>query len=177
MKFDAPIPGSSLTKEPSNSNWEQPPLYDTEEDVLAFYLDRLSDEEVIDDLMFALEKKFPLSTLVDSMTSVGVMEGYHSVDVKMLVSPVLHEHLKTLAETLDIEVVEEDGPSKEDRQALKAKQRMLISLREELDKEDQTPLSETSKEEAAAMLAEEVPTEDDTEQPVPPGGGLIPRRR
>lgn len=176
MRFDAPIPGSSLTKEPSNSNWEQPPLYDTEEDVLAFYLDRLSDEEIIDDIMFALEKKFPLSTLIDSMTSVGVMEGYHSVDIKMLVSPVLHEHLKMLAETLNIEIVEEDGPSKEDRQATKAKQRMLITLREELDKGNEKPLSTASQEEAAAMLAEDVPTEGDIEQPVPLGGGLIPRR-
>lgn len=172
MKFDAPIPGSSLTKEPSNSPWEQPPLYAKQEDALAFYLDRLSDGEVVDDIMFALERKFPLSVIVDSMTSIGVMEGYHTIDVKMLIAPVLHEHIKMLAETLGVRVVESDDPSKEDAQNSKAKQRMLIMLEEALNNDENTPLTSDNKQQAAQLLQTNL---SDT-PPVPVRRGLIPRR-
>ena len=128
MDLRAPIAGMSLTKEPGNAPWEQPALYNTPEEALGFYFQKLENGEIVDDIMFSLENDFPLEILVDSMTSVGVMEGYHSVDVKTLISPVLHEHLKTLAETLDITFVEFAGPSQEDKIKEKDKKRTLVML-------------------------------------------------
>lgn len=132
MQLTAPIAGMSLTKEPGNAPWEQPALYNTPEEALAFYFQRLENAEIVDDIMFSLEQDFPLEILVDSMTSVGVMEGYHSVDVKLLISPVLHEHLKTLADTLGISFVEFAGPSQEEKLKDKDKKRTLIMLEKSL---------------------------------------------
>lgn len=132
MNLRAPIAGMSLTKEPGNAPWEQPALYNTPEEALAFYFQKLENAEIVDDIMFSLEQDFPLEILVDSMTSVGVMEGYHSVDVKTLISPVLHEHLKTLADTLEISFVEFAGPSQEEKLKDKDKKRTIIMLEKSL---------------------------------------------
>lgn len=99
----APIPGMSLTKEPGNSPWEQPPLHDTPEKALAFYLEKFDDEETLDDLLFSFEAGYPIDAMVDFLTSYSVMEGYHSVDVKMIVSPLLHEYFVNLADAAGVE--------------------------------------------------------------------------
>lgn len=178
MKFDAPIPGSSLTKEPGNSPWEQPPLYSSQEEVLGFYFKKFNDEDFIDDTMFLLERKMPLEVFVDSLTSVGVMEGYHSIDAKMLVAPQIHEYLKMLAETLDVSYVEFGGPSKEEKMKEKDKRRMKLLIEETLnsDMPDEAPAEPIEPIEDLAMPAEapvEAPVP--TEQTSPPAG-LIPRR-
>lgn len=133
----APIPGMSLTRTPRNQPWEQPPKFVKKEEVLAFYFERMNDPEILDDIIFLLKRKFPLEDLVESMTSFGVMEGYHTPDVKVLVSPIIHEHLKLLAEALDIELVEWAGPSDEEKRSEKDKERMKILIQEAL--EDPTP--------------------------------------
>jgi hypothetical protein len=129
----APIPGMSLTKEPRNQPWEQPPKFVKKEEALAFYFERLNDPEKLDDTLFLLERKFPLENLVDSMTSFGVMEGYHTPDVKNLISPLIHEHLKILCESLGIEIVEWAGPTDEERQSEKSKERVKILVEEALN--------------------------------------------
>lgn len=128
MKMMAPIPGMSLTKEPGNAPWEQPPLYDTTEQALAFYLEKLDDEERLDDLLFALEAGYPVDAMVDFLTSYSVMEGYHSFDVKMLISPILHEYIVSLADAAGIEYTEQMGPTKEERMKEKDKQRTKALL-------------------------------------------------
>lgn len=168
MDLRAPIAGMSLTKAPGNSPWEQPPLYNTPEEALGFYFQKLEKPEVVDDLMFSLEHNFPLDVLVDSMTSVGVMEGYHTVDIKVLISPVLHEHLKTLAETLGIKFKEFAGPSDEQKLKEKDKQRTIVKLEQALG----GPPSPISPEIAAQAKQEmsdstqETPQEDATDQPL-----------
>lgn len=164
MSLRAPIPGMSLTKEPGNSPWEQPPLYSTPEEALGFYFQKMENDEKMDDILFTLEQGFPLETLVDSMTSVGVMEGYHTVDVKVLISPVLHEHIRLLAETLGIDIVEEAGPSKEARIKERDKKRVAILL----DKALSGPTEVTPEIQAQA-------TEEMTETPAEPQP-LIKRR-
>jgi hypothetical protein len=136
MNFMAPIPGMSLTQEPGNAPYEQPPLYDLPEQVLGFYIEKFNDEDKLDDILFGLESGVPLDFLVDSMTSIGVMEGYHSFDVKVLVMPILHEYLLTLAKAADIDVVEESGPTKETKKKEKDKQRLQILLEKALDNPD-----------------------------------------
>jgi hypothetical protein len=133
MNLVSPIPGMSLTKEPGNAPYEQPPLYNTAEEALAFYFAKLDDEENLDDILFALDEGVPLEGLVDSMTSVGAMEGYHSVDVKILISPPLHEYISSLADAAGVEYVEEMGPSKEERMQTKEKERLKILMKKALE--------------------------------------------
>jgi len=133
MKMMAPIPGMSLTKEPGNAPYEQPPLYNTAEEALAFYFQKLDNEENLDDILFALDNEVPLEALVDSMTSVGAMEGYHSIDVKMLISPPLHEYIAALADAAGINIIEEDGPSKDERAKAKEKERLKILMQKAME--------------------------------------------
>jgi hypothetical protein len=163
----APIAGMSLTKTPGNSPYEHPPLYNTPEKALAFYFQTMDDEEKLDDIMFALDSGVPLEGLVDAMTSVGAMEGYHSIDVKMLISPPLHEYISALAEAAGIEFVEMMGPSKEERIGERDKARMKMLMQKAFEEGDAVSPEVTDKAEEA--LAE--PMANEAEMP------LIQRRQ
>lgn len=143
MKMMGPIPGMSLTREPGNTPWEQPPLFDTVEQSLAFYLDKLSDEDTLDEVLFSLEVGYPVSSMVDFLTSHSVMEGYHTFDVKMLVAPLLHEYIVSLADAAGIEYVEELGPSKEERIKEKDKKRRQVLLAKALEDGEPQPSEES----------------------------------
>lgn len=172
MSLNAPIPGQSLTTEPGNVPWEQPPLYSNVQQVLAFYIDKLSDEDIMDDILFALEQRFPLSTMVESMTTMGVMEGYHTVDVSILINPVLHEYILQLANAADVDVIEDDGPTKAEKVKKKAKDRLIIMLQKEFGSDDPEILTEPAQEPDAASLAPSTPSESSNMG----GNGLVPRR-
>jgi hypothetical protein len=171
MKLMAPIPGMSLTKEPGNAPWEQPPLYNTAEEALGFYLQKLDDEERLDDLLFALEAGYPVDAMVDFLTSYSVMEGYHSIDVKMLISPILHEYILSLADAAGIEYTEQMGPTKEERMKEKDKQRTKALLIKAMN----SPVEQISEEkmDEAEDLLEGEEEEDDMEEMSSP---LIKRR-
>jgi len=173
MKMMAPIPGMSLTKEPGNAPWEQPPLHDTPEKSLAFYLEKFDDEESLDDLLFALEAGYPVDAMVDFLTSYGVMEGYHSFDVKMLISPVLHEYIVNLADAADIEYTEFLGPSKEERMKQKDEKRTKALLLKSLNSGPTAP-SEVSMDKAEDMMEEDSSGEENEEEDMP--SSLIKRR-
>ena len=64
VTLSAPIPGQSLTDEPRGYAWERPAEFTTTEDALKYYLPRLTDKEIVEDMMLALENGFPLATLV-----------------------------------------------------------------------------------------------------------------
>ncbi len=60
----------------------------------------------------------PLSTIAESITTGGVMEGVHSVDLAFLLNPILMEFMKGMAETakikytMDSEVPKKQKPNK-----------------------------------------------------------------
>jgi len=47
-----------------------------------------------------------LVTLVEGMLRGAVMEGIHSVDVSLVIAPVLHEYIKGFAEVAEIDYEE-----------------------------------------------------------------------
>ena len=48
--LEAPIPGQSLTDQPKNWPWENPPEMSDTEDATRFYINKLADDDVMDDL-------------------------------------------------------------------------------------------------------------------------------
>ena len=102
MFFTAPIPGQSLTGEPGAFPWEKPPQYVTIDDVASFYSDKLDNPEAIYELMDLLEKGIPILTIVNTMIKASLMKGYHTVDTGFLVTPIVVEIIKTLAELNDV---------------------------------------------------------------------------
>lgn len=101
--FDAPIPGQSLTAELGARPWQTPPQFTTIEEAIDYYIPRLQSEEVTEQLLDVLEMGIPVTTVANTMQLASVMEGKHSVDVGMLVLPVLVELIMLIADTAGIE--------------------------------------------------------------------------
>ena len=101
--FEGPIPGQSLTTEPKNVPWEQPPKYADPMDALEMYMERLADPESQDELIDMLDIGIPISIVVDTMLSGGVMDGLHSVDTKLLLKGVIATQIQTIAEVVGVD--------------------------------------------------------------------------
>lgn len=100
--FDAPIPGMSLTHELGARPWQSPPQYPTVDDAIEYYLERMSVDEFINQLEDVLEMGVPVTTLANTIQLAGVMDGKHSVDVGMLVMPMLMEMIMLIGDTANI---------------------------------------------------------------------------
>ena len=101
--LDAPIPGQSLTTEPKSRPWEQPPKYTTAEEALDFYVPRLSDPEMVAPMVDVMERGTTVVAVAEMIQSSGVMQGLHSVDVGLIIAPVIVELLITQADLAEIE--------------------------------------------------------------------------
>jgi len=100
-----PIPGISLTGEPGNAPWEQPPKLTTIDEVIDFYSDRITEEDVLPNLIETIQGNVPLITIADGMIRMGIMEGMHTIDAGMLVKPVLVELMISMAEIYGVKYV------------------------------------------------------------------------
>jgi len=159
--IDAPIAGQSLTAELGNRPWQQPPQYTTVEEALQYYIPRLINPEMLDDLFNVMETGIPLTTLANAIQSSGVMEGKHSLDVGILILPVLMETMAYLAEESDIEYVA--GTNKKigsDKPSKAAIARAIAMVKKEQGESSEEP-------------EEEMQTEMELEEP---SGGLMSRR-
>ena len=114
--LSAPIPGQSLTTEPKSRPWEQPPKYTTVEEALDFYIPRLSDPELMAPMVDSMEEGTTVVAVADLIQSSGVMQGLHTLDIGLLISPVLVELLITQADVAGIDYTvgnEPDGKPRE----------------------------------------------------------------
>jgi hypothetical protein len=156
--FDAPIPGQSLVTEPRNNPWEQPAEMSNMEDVTKYYIDRLADEDVIDDFGAMCQAGVPLAPLVESLYMQGVMRGLHTVDAGMLVAPIIHTFLKQAITSMGIDVKDEGGdPQKRAEQ--KEMDRFMLLASKYLDEE-----GDDSTDPGKAMISELVNEEPATEE-------------
>tara|TARA_R100000951_G_scaffold52956_2_gene44605 strand:+ start:1226 stop:1771 length:546 start_codon:yes stop_codon:yes gene_type:complete len=96
-RFEAPIPGQSLTKTPGNYPWEKEPKLVDVDEVIKAHLTKISEEDSIDNLLFILESGLPVNILVETILTTAVSKGLHTVDVSLIVAPVIHEFVVDLA--------------------------------------------------------------------------------
>lgn len=105
--LSAPIPGMSLTTEPGNRPWENPPQYVTVEDALEFYVGRiLADQDSHDEVLNLLELQVPVENVANMLNKMSVMEGYHTIDVGLLVLPAIEEMIMTIADMHGVKYAE-----------------------------------------------------------------------
>ena len=159
--FDRPIPGMSLTAELGNRPWQQPPQYTTVEEALQYYIPRLTNPELLDQLLDVMETGIPLTTIADAMQTGGVMEGKHSLDVGILIIPVLIETMAYLAEEAGIEYDEGSNIEADPDKPTQSRVALALQMVREESGED----------------AEEEPEmeEPQPEEKIPPQGGLMAR--
>ena len=101
--FDAPIPGMGLTHEIGARPWQTPPEFTTLEEALDYYTPRLTDKNYMGRLIDIIETKVPLTSIADTLTLGGVMQGLHTVDVAVLVNPILVELMEGIAKNAEID--------------------------------------------------------------------------
>ncbi len=115
VSLSRPIPGQSLTHELRARPWQNPPQFTTVEESMDWYLERFDNPEIVQELLSVMESGVPISTIANSMQLGAVLQGVHSIDVGMLVMPILIEIMKTLAEKTDTKYVMGDEPEETDR--------------------------------------------------------------
>ena len=166
--FNGPIPGQSLTTPPKNYPWERPPEFTKPQQVIEYYLDKLSKEDAIESALDMLELGMDIKSLVSGITRVGVSKGLHTIDLSLLAAPVIHEYIKTAADLADIEYDEgfENRKQKEELQY----QRNRMKAKKILEKLDARPLVE---EEDQMAIEDTAPAETVVEEPK----GFVRRRK
>ena len=112
---DMPIAGESLTAELGSRPWQSPPQFETPEQAIGHYFTRLTDPQDSIGIINALEKGIPVETLTEVIQLGGVMEGLHTIDVGVLISPVIAETLIQLAEKAGIKYTVEDEEKAEEK--------------------------------------------------------------
>ena len=113
--FSAPIPGQSLTSEPKNVPWENPPQFPDPESALLWHMDRLQEPEKIKAVAGLLTLGLDVVTLTEGLLRAAVIDGRHSIDVSLLIGPIIHEYIVGTADAAGIEYDEGmDEPSVDD---------------------------------------------------------------
>jgi len=113
--YDAPIPGSSLTKEVGASALKNPPRYTTVDEAIEFYVNRMSTDEFSEQVADVLEMGVPVTSLVNIIQMHSVMEGLHTIDVSIMLMPVLMEMVALIGDMKGVEYdmgVESDDPER-----------------------------------------------------------------
>ena len=103
--LDAPIPGEGLTHELGDRPWQKPAQLTNVDEVMPFYREKILDEEFIPQLLQVIELGIPLTTIANAMQNAAVMEGVHSIDVGVLMLPIVVELLKFVAEKNNVKYV------------------------------------------------------------------------
>lgn len=136
------IPGQSLTAEPKNAPYENPPEINTEEDAIMWHLERLSEEDKMEALADTLELGVDVVTLTEGLLRGAVLSGIHSIDISLVIAPVVHEFIVATAEKLDLDFEEglpDDSKQREDIQYQvneKKAKKMLVDLDMEVEEEE-----------------------------------------
>ena len=154
--FDAPIAGMSMTHELGARPWQQPAQYSTVEEALEFYVQRLTSDQFVARLLEIIERGIPLTALAETITLGGVMEGLHSVDVAVLVNPVLVELMAGIADNADVEykVGDTDGEDIPDKGIVaKAMKEIRGKYSFDEDKEPEQQVEEEETEEPRGLMA------------------------
>jgi len=156
-RFDAPIPGMSLTHELGARPWQQPAQFTTVEEVVDHYTTRMmNNDEFSEQLVDVMDMGIPLTTIANTIQLAGVMEGKHSIDTGLLALPVLIETMMLIGDTAGVKYNTgmDDVPSKEREtlakrtiEKLKQEESKKGNEEEETIPEDANMIEEINKEE------------------------------
>ena len=171
-RFDAPIPGMAMTAELGGRPWQNPPTYSTVDDTVEYYLDRMSSEEFTDQLVDVMEMGIPLTDIANIMQLGNVMEGVHTIDVGILIMPVLMEMMMLVGDSAGIEY--DSGLEKKVNKD-RTRNTLVAKTARELQKRLNEETKNTKKDDAMPDIME-AETEMEADEVEPPKG-LMGRRK
>jgi len=158
------IPGQSLTAEPKNAPYENPPEMVTEDDAVMWHLERLTEPDRMEALVDMLELGMDVVTLTEGLLRGAVMEGRHSIDLSLIIAPVIHEFIVRTAEKVGVDFEEGIPDDTEQREDIRytinenKARKMLAELDMEVEDEGEVEdTAEPQEEEVMPVEAESKP--------------------
>ena len=159
FSFDAPIPGMSLTAEFAARPWQSPPEIASVDDAIEYYLERMSTDDFAEQLTDVMEMGVPVADIANTLQLGAVMEGVHTIDVGILVMPLLAEMMMLIGDSAGVEYESglEDNPDK-DRIRRSLVEKTLRKLEDTMDVDsiietDKTPEEEETEEPSTGLMA------------------------
>ena len=95
--FEYPIPGQGLTNEPGRGSWEQPPELVDLDAVSDWFWNRLTDAKIFKNTMRILDAGVPIDMVATNLVAQAAMNGKFSIDMALLVTPIVVVQMRTLA--------------------------------------------------------------------------------
>ena len=141
QSFDRPIPGMGMTFEVGSRPWQTPPELTTVEQATDYYVERMNTDAFKGQLVDVIEMGVPLATLANTIQLASVMEGIHSVDVGILMIPIIVELLITIADSQGAKY--QTGMEGMENERATAPNRIISDMmRERNMKEEEMPIEE-----------------------------------
>lgn len=152
--LDAPIPGQALTHELGARPWQSPPQYSTVDEAVDYYTSRLSTPEATEQIVEILKMGIPVTSLANTIQMGSIMDGKHSIDVGMLVLPLIVEVIMFIAEQEGIDY--DDGLT--DVKDNKTNEAILENIRTQMKEKagepvEEKPVVEKTPEEPTGLMA------------------------
>lgn len=94
--FDTPIPGQSLTDEPSNYPWEHPPQYVTTDGAADHLWNRMSEPEFAEQIIAMLDAGVPVEAIGRTVLFGGFLKGKFSPDVAFIIAEPVMKMIATI---------------------------------------------------------------------------------
>jgi hypothetical protein len=147
--LSGPIPGMSLTTEPGNRPWENPPQIVKIEDAVEFYADKILDPEKQDAILNAFAEDISIESMADMITTSAVMDGIHTIDLAVLVNPVVKEMFRYVGDANGIEYTDSfEELDKQKRIPAHEARKIVEEVAKEMDAGKVPPLPSGPREEA-----------------------------
>jgi len=165
--FDRPTPGESLTVEPRLRPYERPPEMPDLGHIIGYYLDIMYSEEFIDNIAEMLSMQAPVELIVNAITMQNVMEGKHSMQTRIIISPLLHEFIRLIGKRAGIKVIDGLNPDNSGKNNRMKNQKLATDLEARIDTLQKDPKTDDGGVElmrqTVEMLQEGEPSVDEVE--------------
>ena len=103
--FNRPVPGQSLTNDPTNkAPWESPPTFTTVQDATVALVEDCFSEENFEMIALALADDMPVGNLAAIILQEGFNKGAWNADLLMMLMEPLMYILMAIAEKCDIDL-------------------------------------------------------------------------
>tara|TARA_R100000388_G_scaffold1034_1_gene1623 strand:- start:236 stop:748 length:513 start_codon:yes stop_codon:yes gene_type:complete len=159
--LEAPIPGMAMTHEVGARPWQTPPQYPTVNKAAQYYVVSMQDESFVEQAINLMETGMPITLIANNMQLMSVMEGKHTIDVGMLLIPVIMEMLMLIGDRAGIKYATGMERDKEIELKDSASEAAFSRFQKELDKPD-----------VEDVVVEEENDKEEKEEPM----GLMARR-
>tara|TARA_R110002050_G_scaffold177984_4_gene311200 strand:- start:41 stop:559 length:519 start_codon:yes stop_codon:yes gene_type:complete len=166
--FDRHIPGQSLTSKLGQYPWQRPPQYNTVDDAMQFYAERIMNPMFRDQIAETMELGVPITSIANALQGNGVMMGKHTIDIGVLILPVIMEMLAYVGDEEGVDYVM--GTELEDPDEDKFRDSTIAVAMKKVEAKMKTA-GEEPVEEIEPMIEEE-----SAEASEPPATGLMARR-